>query len=325
MPLPKYHQICLVLREQLDEGRFADGLPGELALMTQFGVARVTVRRALEQLSDEGLISRTPGRRTRPIFPAAANEERGTEGLARANLRGLLENLVAMGLHTSVKVIDVATITASTQVAEALQLQLGDPVQKAVRVRSTREGPLSHITAYVPGDIARRFGRRELAKKPILMLLEESGVKVGRAHQTISARLADNVLAQHLEVSVGSALLAVRRLIYDEDERPVQWLHGLYRPDRYTYEMQLSRVGSIDASRISIAVCVRPPPLRSAVVQPLNTEGARAPGRSPCRLGAPMCRAVAGEVGVAVLLDPSGRSFGGDHWELVAPGNKLLD
>jgi len=39
----------------------------------------------------------------------------------------------------------------------------------------------------------------------------------------------------------------VRRLIYDEDERPVQWLHGFYRPDRYTYEMELSRVGSIDA------------------------------------------------------------------------------
>ena len=41
--------------------------------------------------------------------------------------------------------------------------------------------------------------------------------------------------------------LAVRRLIYDEQERPIQWLHGLYRPDRYEYEMQLSRVGSIDA------------------------------------------------------------------------------
>lgn len=76
-----------MLREQPDEGRFADGLPGELALMTQFGVARVTVRRALEQLSDEGLISRTPGRRTRPVAPAAANDARGTEGLARANLR----------------------------------------------------------------------------------------------------------------------------------------------------------------------------------------------------------------------------------------------
>jgi GntR family transcriptional regulator len=45
-------------------------------------------------------------------------------------------------------------------------------------------------------------------------------------------------------VAVGSALLAVRRLIHDDQEgRPVQWLHGLYRPDRYEYEMQLSRVG----------------------------------------------------------------------------------
>ena len=247
MPLPKYHQIYLVLREQLEEGRFADGLPGELALMEQFGMARVTVRRALERLSDEGLISRNPGRRTRPVPAPVAAEARASAGAARASLHGLLENLVTMGLHTSVKVIEVATITASTQVAEALQLQLGDAVQKAVRVRSTKEGPLSHITTYVPDTIARRFGRRELSKKPILVLLEESGVKVGRAHQTISARLADNVLAQHLDVSVGSALLAVRRLIYDEDERPVQWLHGLYRPDRYTYEMQLSRVGSIDA------------------------------------------------------------------------------
>jgi len=247
MPLPKYHQIYLVLREQLDEGRFADGVPGELALMEQFGVARVTVRRALEQLSAEGLISRNPGRRTRAVAPAAGSAARPADALARANLRGLLENLVTMGLRTSVKVLDVATIPASGQVAEALQLPAGDAVQKAVRVRSTREGPLSYITTYVPNDIARHFGRRELAKKPILVLLEESGVKVGRAHQTISARLADNLLAEHLEVSLGSALLAVRRLIYDEAERPVQWLHGFYRPDRYTYEMQLSRVGSIDA------------------------------------------------------------------------------
>jgi GntR family transcriptional regulator len=46
---------------------------------------------------------------------------------------------------------------------------------------------------------------------------------------------------------VGSALLAVRRLVYDDQEKPVQWLQGLYRPDRYEYQMQLSRVGSIDA------------------------------------------------------------------------------
>jgi GntR family transcriptional regulator len=249
LPLPKYHQIYLVLREQLQEGRFDAGMPGELTLMQQFAVARVTVRRALELLQSEGMISREPGRGTRPVRPQVdVRSGSASDGqVSRAHLTGLLENLVSMGLRTSVKVLDVETVSASSAVAAALLIGVGDSVQKAVRVRSTREGPLSHITTYVPSNIARQFGKRELARKPILMLLEESGVKVGRAHQTISAKLADAVIAKHLDLAVGSALLAVRRLIYDDQERPVQWLHGLYRPDRYEYQMQLSRVGSIDA------------------------------------------------------------------------------
>jgi GntR family transcriptional regulator len=86
-----------------------------------------------------------------------------------------------------------------------------------------------------------------LEHKPILLLIEETGVKVGRAQQNISAKLADASIAQHLDIAVGSALLSVNRLIYDEDDKQIQWLHGLYRPDRYEYQMQLSRVGSIDA------------------------------------------------------------------------------
>jgi GntR family transcriptional regulator len=99
----------------------------------------------------------------------------------------------------------------------------------------------------VPAAIAQRFHRHDLETKPILLLLEDAGVQVGRAVQTISARLADERIAQHLDVALGSALLAVRRLVYDEHERPVQWLHGLYRPDRYEYQMQLSQAGGIDA------------------------------------------------------------------------------
>jgi GntR family transcriptional regulator len=250
LPLPKYHQVYLVLREQLREGRFDDGLPGEMALMGQFGVARVTVRRALSQLAQEGLIQREPGRGTRPVKGRAPAAPLHSESLAtgqQARLTGLLENLVTMGLRTKAKVLSVERMRAPVDVAAALQLQAGEVVQKAERVRSTPEGPLSHITTWVPESISAGFGKRELAQKPILLLLEESGVKVGRAEQTISARLADVLMAQHLDVAVGSALLAVRRLIYDEDDRPVQWLHGLYRPDRYEYQMQLSRVGSIDA------------------------------------------------------------------------------
>ena len=248
MPLPKYHQVYLVLREQLHEGKFSNGLPGELSLMSQFGVARVTVRRALQELAQEGLISREPGRGTRSLVGrVSSSKQHGQVHEQQARLSGLLENLVTMGLRTTVKVLSVEKLLATEEVAQALDLSDGSWVQKAQRVRSTKEGPLSHITTWVPFDIAQSFGRKELAQKPILVLLEESGVKVGRAQQSISAKLADAQLAQQLDVSVGSALLAVKRLIYDENDKPVQWLHGLYRPDRYEYQMQLSRIGDIDA------------------------------------------------------------------------------
>jgi GntR family transcriptional regulator len=235
-PVPKYHRVYLVLHEQLRDGRFHSGLPAETTLMEQFGVARVTVRKALERLSDEGLIKREPGRGTRPITQQ------------RAPLNGFLETLVTMGMDTSVKVISADFVQAPTEVATALQLNKAElKVQKAVRVRSTKEGPISLITTYVPHSIAKNFGKRELAKKPILVLIEEAGVKVGRAEQNISACLADSQVAQYLDVEVGSALLAVKRKVYNNQDQPIQWLHGLYRPDRYEYVMELSRMGDIDA------------------------------------------------------------------------------
>ena len=254
LPLPKYHQIYLVLREQLNEGRFVDGLPSEMALSKEFGAGRVTVRRALKQLATDGLIVRQAGRGTHPV-PARplsrdAAEARNGAGKAKG-MTGLLESIVSMSLRTSVKVLELRTIAASEAVADALQIAPGSKVQKAVRRRSTQLGPVSHITTYVPDELARGFGRKDLQRDPILRLLEKSGVEMGRARQTVSARQADAVVAAELDVAVGTALLAVRRLVFDSDDRPVQWLHGLYRPDRYEYQMDISQVGSIDA-RISV-------------------------------------------------------------------------
>ena len=247
LPLPKYHQIYLVLRQQLEDGRFAARVPAEMDLVKEFGVARVTVRRALGQLVADGLIERSPGRGTVTLAHETDPATGGPPPRQRATLTGLLENIVDMGLRTAVKVVQFEVLPASEQVARQLDVARDTLVQKAVRVRSTRAGPLSHITTHVPQAIASAFGRRELAKKPILMLLEESGVQIGRARQSISARLADVAVARWLGVDVGSALLAVQRLVFDVNERPVQWLQGLYRPDRYQYDMQLSRVGGIDA------------------------------------------------------------------------------
>jgi GntR family transcriptional regulator len=103
----------------------------------------------------------------------------------------------------------------------------------------------------MPLGLVAGISRQDLVSKPVLQLLEDAGVQLGRAQQTISARQADAVVARELGVVIGSALLAVRRLVFDVQDRPVQWLEGLYRPDRYEYLMEVSRIGSVDA-RISV-------------------------------------------------------------------------
>ena len=237
LPLPRYHQIYLVLRERLVSGELSPGepLPGEIELARAYGVSRVTVRAALDRLEQERLVRRQRGRGT---FPKAS-----VPRPARAQLSGFFENLLAMGLRTRVRILELTEVKASAEVAAALELEPGARVQKAIRVRSYRGGPVSLITTYVPAGVARGFGRRELAAKPMLQLLEQAGVKVTAGEQTITAQLADHKAAAALVVGVGSPLLAVRRVVYGPRRRPVQLLLGLYRPDRYEYRMELSRSG----------------------------------------------------------------------------------
>ena len=145
------------------------------------------------------------------------------------------------------KVLEWRRVQASHDLAEALAVADGEPLRKAVRRRSSEVGPVSLITTYVPESLAHGITRAELSHKPMLQLLQESGLELGRAVQTVSARQADARVAAELQVAMGTAMLSVRRLVYDIADRPVQLLHGLYRPDRYEYQMEMSQVGSIEA------------------------------------------------------------------------------
>jgi GntR family transcriptional regulator len=244
LPLPKYHSVYLVLKERLRDGLYDARVPGEMELMEEFGVSRATMRKALENLSTEGLIERAAGRGTRRVH---APDDAVPAKAGTSRLTGLLDNIVAASLDTTVKVLEHDNVEASGPVALTLQVPPRAQVLRAVRVRSTCAGPVSHITTWVPHALARGLGRKQLGKKAILVLLEESGVDIGRATQSISAKQADAGVAAALNVPLGSALLSVNRVVFDNEERPVLWLQGLYRPDRYEYEMDLSRVGDIDA------------------------------------------------------------------------------
>ncbi|MCB9947827.1 MAG: GntR family transcriptional regulator [Rhodospirillaceae bacterium] len=235
-PVPLYHRVYVVLREQILEGAYGPGraLPSEHDLARQFQVSRVTVRRALEALEADGMVLRQRGRGTfaipsKPVEPL------------RADLTGLLATLAAMGAGTSVELIRFEYVPASPLVAEALEIAPGATVQRAVRVRRVDGKPMSHLTTCVPEDLGRTFSRRDLARRPLLSLLERAGVHPSAADQTITATLADAAVAERLETQVGAALLSISRVVRDQSGRPVEFLRALYRPDVYAYRMTLSR------------------------------------------------------------------------------------
>lgn len=251
LPTPLYHQIYLILRDQIQEGSLSEGalVPGEESLARQFSVSRITARRALAELAAEGLVTRGRGRGR-----GTRVNRRDVTPVVRGGVEGLIENLVAMGLKTRVTLLDFAYEPALPHVAVALRIRPGAEVQRAVRVRSLPDGPFSHLTTYVPAAIGRKFSRRDLSRAPLLTLLERSGVVIGGADQTISATLAGTPVAPLLQTEVGAPLIRISRVVHDTAGQPVEYIVGLYRPDRYQFRMSLDRVRGGDRNTWSAKV-----------------------------------------------------------------------
>lgn len=238
LPTPLYHQIHIILRERIATGHYGEGeiIPSEAELAKEFGVSRITVKRAVNRLAEDGLVDRARGRGTTVAAPGLATPP------VTGSIEGLLENLLAMGVETEVRLLDFGYEPAPESAARAMGIDAGTPVQKAVRVRRLDGAPLSHLVTYVPEDVGRSYERADLENVPLLALLERFGVVVTEAEQTITATLADPAMAEALSVEIGSPLLQVARVVYDQNGRAVEYIRATYRPDRYRYTMRLSRV-----------------------------------------------------------------------------------
>lgn len=234
LPLRLHHQVYMLLRQQILEGRYpADRpMPGEHDLAAGFAVARVTMRSALRRLEAEGLVTRRRGAGTFARPPGRAEP-------VHANLHGLAQDLLAMGRRTTVRLVEAAYVAAPAEIAALLKLPAGSVVQKSVRVRSMQDTPFSHLTTWVPEDIGRRFTEGSLATEPLLGLLQQAGIELAHACQTISAKLADMPVAVLLGAEPGEALLWVKRQVFDRDGRVVELIEALYRPDMYAYRIDL--------------------------------------------------------------------------------------
>ena len=272
----KARNIYLMLRERIGRGALAPGarVPSEVSVAAEHGVSRMTARRALSQLAAEGVVSRRAGSGT---FVKAGD----TGPVLRAELTDVFAHLKEMGRRSGVRLLSFAYVAPHADVADALGLAAGELVQRSVRVRLMDGAPFSFLTTQVPEHIGSTYTEADLAATPLLQLLERSGITAERASQTIGATLAGPESAQALEVGLGSPLLSLTRVVHGADGRGVEHLHALYRPDRFSFRMDLQRTG-VPGRRSWKTLPVRPAPSQPADRAP---EPARPSSDPPLRPG----------------------------------------
>lgn len=245
----KARRIYLLLRDRIVAGELPPGgrLPGEPTLAAEHAVSRVTVRRALDLLEKEGLVQRKAGSGT------FVHDTRAVRPIV-ADLSNVLSHLIDMGRSTDVKLLSFGYGIPPESIAESLGLKPGERVQRSVRVRLIDGEPFSYLTTHVPEWIGLTYSEAELAARPLLELIERSGVTTERATQAINATLAGPEAAAALDLEIGSPLLTLTRIVYEPSGRGVEHLHALYRPDRYSFHMDQVRTGNDGERRWSPAL-----------------------------------------------------------------------
>nr|WP_211111761.1 GntR family transcriptional regulator [Azospirillum aestuarii] len=272
----KARRIYLLLRDRIVAGDLPPGcrLPGEPALAAEHEVSRVTVRRALDLLEKEGLVQRKAGSGT------FVHDTRSVRPIV-ADLSNVLSHLIDMGRSTDVKLLSFGYVAPPEAIAESLGLKPGERVQRSVRVRLIDGEPFSYLTTHVPEWLGLTYSEAELAARPLLELIERSGVKTERATQAINATLAGPEPAAALDLEIGSPLLTLTRVVHDPSGRGVEHLHALYRPDRYSFHMDLVRIGDDGERRWSPALG-RPRAPNKTKADKANTDKNNA-GEKPTR------------------------------------------
>lgn len=235
-PLALYYQIAEVLRQRIEDGVLqpGDAIPTEEELQRLFDVSRATVRQAVRQLVNEGLL-----RLERP---------RGTF-VTRPKLEEVLPELISFsdevrrqGLAPSARVLSVATEPASAYVAARLGIAEGAPTLRLDRLRLANDAPIavmySHIGDWVGLDPVDDYGGS------LHTLLAQRSIRLVDADQTIEAATATIEQARLLDYRRGSALLKVDRVTFAGDGRAVEHVVAFYRADRYAYRLRVSAPAS---------------------------------------------------------------------------------
>jgi GntR family transcriptional regulator len=230
---PAYAQLANILRRQIAEGAFRPGdqLPSEAQLCRRYGISPMTVRRSINLLADQDVVSTAQGRGTfvKPL-------ELGT---ALFDLHELQE-LFRHGTDADVKLLDVRVVGADERMARKLDLCEGD---KAIYIRRllTRNGqPIFYHRAYLIYDPTRPIVEAEMDVTSLQGLLTNaSNQMLKRGQLTIEAALMNEEEAKILQTTLPSAAFYLEHIFYDFEERPLSWGWFVFRSDQLHFSAQI--------------------------------------------------------------------------------------
>jgi GntR family transcriptional regulator len=217
------------LRRSVEAGEFGAGrlLPSESELSAVHGVSRVTVRKALELLRDEGLIDSRQG------FGWFVAADPLRQALGR--LGTIEEQLSELGVASERRVVGFRFVTAPPRARQVL----GTPSVLEVRRVNLADGqPFARVTVWCPDELGATLSRAQVERAPFYELLD---VEIGRATQTIGAAAAGGADAELLHVPVGSPVLRCERVTRDVDDRPILLSEHVFAGHRTELVVELPR------------------------------------------------------------------------------------
>ncbi|MCK1795775.1 GntR family transcriptional regulator [Streptomyces sp. XM4193] len=228
----KRERVRQAILELLETRRPGDAIPSERALCADLGVSRPTLRAAVDELVREGLLVREHGR---GMFVAP---EKIVQELAPE--QGAFSLPRAAGVWSS-RLLEFTVVPAGARVGRRLRMSPAGRVRYVVRLRLVDGVPMAleylHLPLErVPGLTAAELERGRLHEQ----LRTRHGVHVREAVQSIEPTVATPEESRLLEVPELSPALLFERLTTDTDDRPVEYVHALYRGDRYRIVSRLS-------------------------------------------------------------------------------------
>jgi GntR family transcriptional regulator len=221
--VPLYLQIRNLLRERIRLGEWSaeEPMPTEEELVEHFGVSRTTVRQAMSDLSNEGLVVRRPGRGTFARQPLMV--------LRMQQWHSLTKDIAQRGLTPSKKILCVERLKAGAEIADRAKELVEVEMLHVQSIRYADEIPIIVLDQYFPYELCGFLADEPLDDPDLTSegILAEHGILEARAEGELIATTASEVEAQYLNIEAGSPLIEIATKAYSGDGRVVEYARGV--------------------------------------------------------------------------------------------------